>query len=374
MKEPLHSRFAQLDHCVPLAMWDFSWLERRWSGAGYEDWDRALEGLVERGYEAVRIDCFPHLLGTDHSNEVELLPVWDQNDWGSPAPLRVQVRPALMEFLQACKRHGVYTFLSTWFRDDVDHQRMNIASPADHAQLFLDLVKEFEEAGLTDELLLVDFCNEWPLKIWAPFFNGGGSIRWDDDVSVAWMEQVCSLFKARFPEIPVCFSWGSHVRLQASQPSVSSFLDLLEPHIWMAQANESEFNQKVNYNYEKFDATGYRNLSKLAEGAYRSDPNYWKERFDHHLDLIVSELEPFGLPLVTSEGWSLVDYKDWPGLEWNWIKEINEHAIQQALGKGLWLGMCTSNFCGPQFAGMWDDIGWHQEWTAEVKRHPLPHG
>lgn len=45
-----------------VTMWDFSWLERRWPGAGYEDWDKALSELVERGYNAVRIDAFPHLL------------------------------------------------------------------------------------------------------------------------------------------------------------------------------------------------------------------------------------------------------------------------------------------------------------------------
>ena len=45
-----------------IAMWDFSWIERRWPGAGYEDWDVALDELVERGYDAVRIDTFPHFL------------------------------------------------------------------------------------------------------------------------------------------------------------------------------------------------------------------------------------------------------------------------------------------------------------------------
>ncbi len=40
-----------------ITMWDFSWLERRWPGAGYEDWDQALDELAERGYDAVRIDA-----------------------------------------------------------------------------------------------------------------------------------------------------------------------------------------------------------------------------------------------------------------------------------------------------------------------------
>lgn len=49
-------------HPRAITMWEFSWIERRWPGAGYEDWDLALDELVVRGYDAVRIDPFPHLL------------------------------------------------------------------------------------------------------------------------------------------------------------------------------------------------------------------------------------------------------------------------------------------------------------------------
>ena len=61
MNNPLHS----LKKPLAIAMWDFSWLERRWPGAGYEDWDRALDELVERGYDAVRIDAYPHLVASE---------------------------------------------------------------------------------------------------------------------------------------------------------------------------------------------------------------------------------------------------------------------------------------------------------------------
>src|ERR1700679_2759326 len=43
-----------------ITMWEFSWIERRWPGAGFEDWDAVLDGLQLRGYDAVRIDPFPH--------------------------------------------------------------------------------------------------------------------------------------------------------------------------------------------------------------------------------------------------------------------------------------------------------------------------
>ena len=52
----------RLTRPLAITMWDFSWLERRWPGAGYEDWDQALDELKERGYDAVRIDAYPHLI------------------------------------------------------------------------------------------------------------------------------------------------------------------------------------------------------------------------------------------------------------------------------------------------------------------------
>ena len=63
---PISARASlSLDRPCAITMWDFSWLERRWPGAGYEDWDRALDELAERGYDAVRIDAYPHLHAID---------------------------------------------------------------------------------------------------------------------------------------------------------------------------------------------------------------------------------------------------------------------------------------------------------------------
>ena len=44
-------------HPLAITMWDFSWIERRWDGAGFEDWNAALDGVKERGYDAVCIDA-----------------------------------------------------------------------------------------------------------------------------------------------------------------------------------------------------------------------------------------------------------------------------------------------------------------------------
>lgn len=127
-----------------ITMWDFSWLERRWTGAGYEDWDQVLNGLVERGYDAVRIDAFPHLVHFGGEKEWQLPPVWDQQVWGSADVTRVRVLPALIEFIAKCHKRGIRVGLSTWFREDEDNVRLKITSPDIMADAWISVLKAID--------------------------------------------------------------------------------------------------------------------------------------------------------------------------------------------------------------------------------------
>jgi hypothetical protein len=62
-----------------------------------------------------------------------------------------------------------------------------------------------------------------------------------------------------------------------------------------------------------------------------------------------------------------VDYKDWPLLKWDWVKELCELGTITAASTGQWIAIATSNFCGPQFAGMWRDVEWHQRLTRIIR-------
>ena len=85
------SRLLARGRPLAITMWDFSWLERRWPGAGYEDWNVALDELAARGYDAVRIDAYPHLVASIRARDV-----------GHPAVLE----PAGLGRLGARARHG----------------------------------------------------------------------------------------------------------------------------------------------------------------------------------------------------------------------------------------------------------------------------
>lgn len=358
-----------------ITMWDFSWLERRWPGAGYEDWDRALDELQERGYDAVRIDAYPHLVANGPAEKTWRLNVlWTQQDWGSPAPIAVCVLPALIEFIGKCARRGVLVALSSWFRDDEDHTRMSIVSPAEMARIWRVTLGHIARAGLLEHIWFVDLCNEFPGAHWSPFFvNNPPELvwgAWDTPEAWAWIIESVDLLRQDFPDLAYTYSFNPLERQVASHDLTR--LDLLEPHIWMCDAYDREFFRTVGYDFQLTDPAGYHNLQRHALATYRARPAHWHEGLRGMVAAYARVARRFRRPLVTTECWSIVDYKDWPGLDWEWVKESCALGVELAVSEGAWAGIATSNFCGPQFRGMWRDVAWHRRLTDTIRVAALP--
>ena len=354
-----------------IAMWDFSWLERRWPGAGYEDWDLALDELVARGYDAVRIDAYPHLVAADPGKSWLLKPVWDVQDWGAPTLVRVRVVPELHVFLAKCRDRGVRVGLSSWFREDADNVRLSVSSPQKMAEVWNAVLAGIARAGLMDTLLYVDLCNEWPGSAWAPFVQPPLEWgHWSDPRALAWMRTAVAAVRAEHHDLPLLFSTDNDRAELYAQEDIG-FVDLIEQHLWMAGENDDEYNKRIGYNYERFSQDGYHKLQLTAAAVYAEKPAYWKKLLTDKIVEVAAAARRARKPLVTTEGWAVVDYKDWPLLPWDWVKEVCAAGALQASATGQWAAIATSNFCGPQFRGMWRDVAWHRRLTTAIKAGPL---
>jgi hypothetical protein len=364
----LPDRYAR-NHPLAIAMWDFSWLERRWPGAGYEDWDRVLDGLAERGYDAVRIDGYPHLVAAGPEREWNLLPPWRYHDWGSPVPITVdRILPQLVEFIGKCAERKILVGLSTWFQNDATHRKGAIASPHAHANIWLEVLRGIERAGLLSEIYYVDFCNEWPIQGWAPFFHDGKqSGDWRTPRSIEWMREAIGIFKEAYPNIPCTFSLTTNLEREYTKGTDVDYLDFLEPHKWIPGLGE-----RLNCGVQVPEVEFYETVVSRAERMYRSDEDYWKARFKAVIGELAEWAADARKPLITTEGWSIIEYKDWPGLDWGWMKEFNAWAVETVVNTGRWCALCTSNFCSPQYRGMWEDVQWHQERTKIIHKGALP--
>jgi len=348
-----------------ITMWDFSWLERRWPGAGYEDWDLALDELKARGYNAVRIDAYPHLIAQEPAAHWTLYPEWNQHDWGSPTWITVQVQPGLNEFIAKAADRGIKVALSTWWRDDQAKSHCQFENPAGLARAWLATLDTVAAAGLLENILYVDLNNEFPLPNWTPYARHPSRDIDDYAPYVAWMAESIPLLRAAYPELAYTFSfygtewYGNDV----------SALDFLEPHIWMT--SESDFYKRIGYNFETFAPVGYETLVAKGEAQYRQDPAYWQGKLLAGIDKMAEWSRTLGKPLGTTECWGSVVFKDWPGLDWSWEKELCELGVRHAVSTGRWTAIATSNFCGPQFRGMWRDIDWHLRLTDLIKSAPI---
>ncbi|MCK5775565.1 MAG: hypothetical protein KAH25_05290, partial [Bacteroidales bacterium] len=62
IKENNFIKLSKLKNPIAIAMWDYSWILRHHRYGEFEDWDKVLNELSIRGYNAIRIDCMPHFV------------------------------------------------------------------------------------------------------------------------------------------------------------------------------------------------------------------------------------------------------------------------------------------------------------------------
>jgi hypothetical protein len=247
---------------------------------------------------------------------------------------------------------------------------MAIDSPAALGAIWVRTLELIDAAGLLDAVLYVDLCNEWPGSRWAPFFvNDPPLPDWNPHTvkCQTWMAESIAVVRSRFPGVPMTFSFNPDV--QTPTPLDYSFLDFFEPHLWMTQ--EVDFFEQAGYAFEAFDICGMENLGRNARRVYESDRPRWDANLARLIDSNAAYSRRTGLGLMTTECWAIVDYRDGPRFEWQWVKDLCQAGVERAAASGRWLAMATSNFCGPQFHGMWRDVAWHRRMTTTIKQSPI---
>ncbi len=101
-------------------MWDFSWILLHHKYGEFEDWDTVLQGLVERGYNAIRMDAMPQFVAADTDGTIQKefrsQPTrWNPSLWGNVYSMTFRPREALLEFLPKCEKYGIKVGLASWF-------------------------------------------------------------------------------------------------------------------------------------------------------------------------------------------------------------------------------------------------------------------
>ncbi|MBK8880865.1 MAG: hypothetical protein IPN67_00335 [Bacteroidales bacterium] len=86
---------------LTIAMWDFSWMFMHYPGGAFEDFDKATDELLERGFNTIRIDAFPLIIGKlDSLNQIVTIPGNPLFNWGQSDKDRLHSRSELISFME----------------------------------------------------------------------------------------------------------------------------------------------------------------------------------------------------------------------------------------------------------------------------------
>lgn len=386
-------RVSSLQKPVAIVMWDFSWILRHHHYGEFENWDHVLEGLAERGYNAIRIDAMPQFVAadTDGKSENEFRSVkngWQPSLWGNDYTMSFRPKEALLEFLPKCEKYGIKVGLATWFMQHGTNRRDIFKEEGGLLRAWEETLSFLKTNQLLDNVIYTDLLNEYPnwhgydwlkknmnrlsgldqYKLDNPEANvpdqiisGKNSNQEQQKFYSNFIGSTIRTLKTKYPDMDFYASLDSSMELD--RIDLSEF-DALDYHIWFAHTGKIPGLDKV----------GARDQSQDYREVYKGLQAYWKENrttlvqwMEGRLSDISSSAAKHKIVCGNTEGWGPISWFDHPELGWEWTKESAEICVDIAKRHNNYKFICTSNFTHPQFRGMWDDIKWHQRITEKIK-------
>lgn len=362
---------------LTIAMWDFSWLNMHYPGAAFEDFDKATDELIERGFNTVRIDAFPLVIAEMKQEQKQ---TWEiqaspQDTWGFVTQSHsLDVPAVLIEFMEITKRKNIYVILSSWGIGNrprfADRQKLWEAW-----EITLNLLAERDLLG---HVLYVDFDQEFPFSspFWPaleelgkqPVATAGGlseGMEAAGRANWAWnpgqmafvkdyLNSTLRHFQKKYPYLRFTFSFTAHWE---EFRSMNLPLDVLEVHIWLNQGRfdaRTGFSTQVKRRDNTFDYKAY--MQSIRDTMTSIRPMLMKQ-LENRMRYARDWSNEIPAPLVTTESWGPWWHMDHPDMEWQWLYDWCEEASAISRNYGFW-GTTPWNFSHPYWDN-WSNIQWY---------------
>lgn len=383
----LGGTYDMRDHLDPrrltIVMWDNAYVMRHGTGGSFEDFDKALDEAVERGYNTLRLDPMPQWI--DLADPGKVLH-WDDPKipympWNQNAEVEGPVGEWIIEFVQKARERGLYYTLSAWWFDytgTFNGGPKLLHRPTSHveaAEVWAEMLRHWKRLLGFDGLVYLDIANE------IPFFLPGFMDKFNNETGSGWGEvgaftpqqvqflagdinKALTSLQREFPELRFTGSIHDDVRWL----DVPLEFDCLDVHFYISA--DERWNQRTHFSdhmQELFtDTSWHADFSDRCTKAIQAAGPMCRARQRHRLARFSQWAAERGMPLTTSESWASWFYFDSPDLDWGWLLEWAENSVDDAIEYGMW-GWTPHNYVQPQFVN-WKDVRWHRRLTDKFLR------
>ncbi len=398
------------DTRLSISMWDFSWLMAQYPGGAYGNLEQRVAEAAERGYNTLRVDCFP-------SRILERESTFPKRDWASGVNLPMwgeiavthtcNVRKEVAKLAALCRKNGIWLGLDSW---DVTHmfRSANLSflqtsgAPSGlfglpnkvmipegdeeqaftaYGEVWVKALKLMRDDGVLERAVWIASMNEVPNFVRGSVASVIALQRKATDGQVTKAEaatELNTLFR-RFNDymgapvkaeiakdrIPLSYCSNGDVDYAAR---LSDIYDVVDLH-FMPQVIEDEEDRRAflkagpgapNGNFQVLEKFDLKAWSQAWDDACRRHypamlervPNFFKNALEH-MTL------PSGkrLQAIVTECYGSLEWPDSPEVSWEWYKRYNADALRIVAAMNL-TGASLSNFGEPLFT-LWDDVGWH---------------
>lgn len=381
---------------LAIAMWDFSWILRHHRYGEFENWDKVLNELAERGYDAIRLDVMAQYVAADTDGTIteEFRSVkngWVPSKWGNDYTMSFRPREALLQFLPLCKKYGFRLALSSWFTNHNTGTRAIFNEEGGALRAWTETLGFLKQHNLlNDDVIYIDLLNEYPKYHGYDWFkkevNARGNVNQfklnnpnafvpdnlDMGVQTGYNAlqqkfihdfgiELIAKVKARFPAYPYQLSATYTTPIDGIDISRFGTLDY---HLWFTAAAD----------IPNWRALGGIDQSIDNRPAFRELLSFWNEKkremtdwMDKAITAVADKANQHNITCGNTEGWGPVGWLDHPELNWGWVKEAANIAVDLAKKHDAYRYICSSNFTHPQFKGIWQDVKWHRNITSKIK-------
>lgn len=395
---------------LSISMWDFSWLMAHYPGGAYEDLERRVAEAAERGYNTLRVDCFPSRILERESTfpANNWVPGKNLPKWGEIAKSRTcNVRKEVARLAELCRKYGIWLGLDSW---DVAHMFRALKLPfietsgaqsillglpnktripegkeeqafTAYGEIWVRALKLMREDGVLERAVWIAPMNE------VPNFVGGSveSIRnlqnaaknlaeakRETEAKLDAMFQrinnymgapiIAEIAKDR---IPLSYSSNGDRRYAARLTDIYDVVDL---H-FMPQVIEDDEDKRAflkvgpgapNGNFQVLETFDLKSFSRAWDDACRRHYPAMLERVSNFFKAALENMTLSSgkrLQAIVTECYGSLEWPDSPEVSWEWYKLYNADALRIVAAMNL-TGASLSNFGEPLFT-LWDDVGWH---------------